>query len=347
MSNLLPYLNLKNSVKYSAWWLSWVLLQAGLLVYLEIDPLIALKDSFINNLLIAMAAFVAINTFRFYQPGPRDRFHRLLWSAGITFLCMYAFQKAMIFLHIDDVVYIQFLEKSMPFRYVVALLIIAFVTLISWLWFQLKDQRETIERKSDAERLLKEAELAGLRLQLQPHFLFNSLNSINALIGSKPEEARKMIQQLSDFLRGTLKKDMQQQNLLSGELEHLKLYLDIEKVRFGHRLHINSNASDEALNMELPALLLQPVVENAIKFGLYDNTGDITINLKAQSLKGYLHITIDNPFDPATSSSQKGEGFGLSSVKRRLHLLYARQDLINTYQKENIFFTEIKIPQQK
>ncbi|MGL1273916.1 histidine kinase, partial [Vibrio parahaemolyticus] len=78
-----------------------------------------------------------------------------------------------------------------------------------------------------------------LRQQLQPHFLFNSLNSISALIISQPEKARHMIQQLSDFLRGTLKKEEQQWNSLQEEMQYLQLYLDIEKVRFGHRLHTN------------------------------------------------------------------------------------------------------------
>ena len=107
---------------------------------------------------------------------------------------------------------------------------------MSLLWFSQKEEKNINERKIDAERLTKEAELFKLRQQLQPHFLFNSLNSINALISVQPEQARKMIQQLSDFLRGTLKKEDQQWVNLSEELQYLQLYLDIEKVRFGHRL---------------------------------------------------------------------------------------------------------------
>ena len=137
------------------------------------------------------------------------------------------------------------LSRSLIIRFGVALLMIEMVTAMSLLWYSQKEQKNIEERKNDAERLTKEAELFKLRQQLQPHFLFNSLNSINALIAVKPEEARKMIQQLSDFLRGTLRKENQQWVNLSEELQYLKLYLDIEKVRFGHRL------SDEIICEEL------------------------------------------------------------------------------------------------
>ena len=189
-----------------------------------------------------------------------------------------------------------------------------------------------------------QSELFKLRQQLQPHFLFNSLNSINALIGSRPEEARKMVQQLSDFLRGTIKKEEHQWVTLKEELQYLELYLDIEKVRFGHRLSTKIECDASLDDLKLPALLLQPVMENAIKFGLYDTVDDIEIGLKAEREENNLVITVTNPFDPETSAP-KGTGFGLQSVHRRLYLLFARNDLVSTEVKENIFTTTIKIPQ--
>jgi LytS/YehU family sensor histidine kinase len=112
----------------------------------------------------------------------------------------------------------------------------SFMTLYYYSQNKLKDLGNIKQREHEADKLLREAELASLRQQLQPHFIFNSLNSISALAGSRPEEARKMIQQLSDFLRGTVRKDQQQSVALSEEFKHLELYLEIEKVRFGHRL---------------------------------------------------------------------------------------------------------------
>ena len=193
--------------------------------------------------------------------------------------------------------------------------------------------------------MAREAELTNLRQQLQPHFLFNSLNSISALAGTRPEEARKMIQQLSDFLRGTVKKDDASLVTLAEELQHLELYLDIEKVRFGHRLSTAIQKSEESLSMKLPSLLLQPIVENAIKFGLYDTMGEIGITISSWVENKMLCIEVKNPFDPATSLPRRGTGFGLSSVQRRLYLLYLRNDLLSTAQHENLFTTTIKIPQ--
>jgi LytS/YehU family sensor histidine kinase len=154
-----------------------------------------------------------------------------------------------------------------------------------------------------------------------------------------------MIQQLSDFLRGTLRKDEQQWNSLEEELKYLELYLEIEKVRFGHRLQTEINCKEDILSMKLPALLLQPVVENAIKFGLYDTTGEILIKLDATNEGNNLKIIVQNPFDPETSQPLKGTGFGLSSIQRRLFLLYARHDLLSTEKDYEKFITTILIPQ--
>ena len=103
---------------------------------------------------------------------------------------------------------------------------------------------------------------------------------------------------------------------------------------------------DEASeNMKLPPMLLQPIVENAIKFGLYDTIGDITIHIEAKANENYLEVIVENPFDPETSHPKQGTGFGLSSVNRRLFLLFARNDLLQTKTDKNLFITIVKIPQ--
>ena len=154
-----------------------------------------------------------------------------------------------------------------------------------------------------------------------------------------------MIHQLSDFFRGTLRKDDQQLIPLAEELEHLTLYLEIEKVRFGHRLKTSIECDDAAMLMKIPPLLLQPVVENAIKFGLYDTLGETIIRITGTAEKRYLNISITNPFDASSSSPRRGTGFGLESIQRRLYLLFARNDLMKTAEKESTFITTIRIPQ--
>jgi len=213
------------------------------------------------------------------------------------------------------------------------------------LYYTQQEQKENERRKRDAEKLAREAELFNLRQQLQPHFLFNSLNSISALIGRRPEEARTMIYQLSDFLRGTLRKEENEVVTLEEEFQHLQLYLDIEKVRFGHRLNTEIIRDETCGKLVLPAMLLQPLVENAIKFGLYDTTGEVTISIEARCANQYLEISIRNPYDVDTVRPKSGTGFGITGIKRRLYLLFARTDLLETSGENDIFTTVVRIPQ--
>lgn len=329
---------------YAAWWLFWAAVQTFVLHRLQLSWEVSVTDSLISSSLLALLGFSAILMYRFYQPGKSNQASRIVCAVLIPLLYGSILKWMLSHVFSQDAGYQVFLEKSMPVRFIFSLLIISFISLLNWLWTTLLEQKENEKRKSDSEQLMKEAELTKLRQQLQPHFLFNSLNSISALVVTKPAEARKMIQQLSDFLRGTLKKEDKLVQL-SEELEHLKLYLDIEKVRFGHRLNIEFDSSAESFGYRLPSLLLQPIVENAIKFGLYDVAGDVTISIRSAVNAGYLMVEIRNPFDPGTKRAQQGVGFGLSSIQRRLYLLYARQDLLLTDKKENTFITTLKIPQ--
>jgi len=272
----------------------------------------------------------------------------LVWSVVLAAGCVILHRVVMTeYLFPDDKNYLAYLAGSNLIRGLFAWMMIAIIAILSSIWFYYQEQRASEKREDDMAKMARDAELATLRQQLQPHFLFNSLNSISALAGSRPEEARKMIQQLSDFLRGTIKRDDQHLVTLEDELTHLQLYLDIEKVRFGHRLNTVVENDKGSQSLQLPALLLQPIVENAIKFGLYDTTGEITIRITTKMEDKELVITVENPFDAATAQPRQGTGFGLTGIQRRLYLLYARNDLLTTQQRENqTFITEVRIPQK-
>lgn len=327
-------------------WLGLALLHAYTLNWFGFDWKVATLDSAVSNLLLLGKALLITVTLQFYIPQ-KNRYGYLLGLSSVLTILWYFVSRAILFVLNDNEAYQSFFSQSAPIRLTIGFLVTSCVILISVLWYTLQDQREIEQRKAETEKLSKEAELYKLRQQLQPHFLFNSLNSINALIGSQPQKARTMIQQLSDFLRGTLRKEDNQWISLEEELQHLQLYLDIEKVRFGHRLSTQISNETDGVKLLLPAMLLQPVVENAIKFGLYDTTGDITIGIEAFKDDGNLVLQVKNPFDPETASPKKGTGFGLSSVQRRLYLLFARNDLLQTQVNEQLFITTIKIPQQK
>jgi LytS/YehU family sensor histidine kinase len=153
-----------------------------------------------------------------------------------------------------------------------------------------------------------------------------------------------MIHQLSDFLRTTLRKDEEQWIKMEEEIQSLELYLEIEKVRFGHRLSTSITKDEDSMEMLIPPMLLQPVVENAIKFGLYDTTDAVTIYISVLRANDTLKVSVQNPYDPDTASPRHGTGFGLNSVKRRLYLLFARTDLVETSAKDRVFTTIINIP---
>jgi two-component system, LytTR family, sensor kinase len=304
--------------------------------------MVALKDSAITYAVLGLAGFEMMVIMRHYQPRQSLRF---IWSLGLAFCCTVFIKWVLIQVLADEPEYLEFVAQWIVVRGLFSWLLISFITAISWMWFYMKEQQEIQMRKADTEKLAREAELSTLRQQLQPHFLFNSLNSISALAGSRPEEARRMIQQLSDFLRGTIKRDDQHLISLEEELNHLQLYLEIEKVRFGHRLSTFIEKENNPEDYKLPPLLLQPIVENAIKFGLYDTTGEITISIKAKGDGSHLILTVENPFDPSTSQPRQGTGFGLSSIQRRLYLLFGRNDLLKTNQHNTTFTTEVRIPQ--
>ena len=305
---------------------------------------LSLQDAVISNALLAGECIVISNILRSYRPTKYLYINLLVICGALTGLWSGIVRFGLGQLLYRDAEYVEFIKRSMPVRFDIAFLVSGCAAVTSMLWYHMQEQKENEQRKSDAERLSREAELYKLQQQLQPHFLFNSLNSISALAGSQPELARKMIHQLSDFLRGTLKKEEHQTVTLKEELEHLNLYLEIEKVRFSHRLHTEIVSENSSLLCRLPAMLLQPIVENAIKFGLYDTTDTITIRIRSVCMEHYLVITVENPFDPDTSSAT-GTGFGLSSIQRRLYLLFARNDLLETKAIENLFITTVKLPQ--
>lgn len=326
-------------------WLFIALLQTWLLMRLGLDLGTASSDSLVSNVLMASACWLISTNLEYYRPQQGRYFYFAIWCVFTTALWLGISYGFLCYVLEDEPGYQNFFAQSWPFRFSVGLLMIGWMAMMSILWYNQQEQQASLKRKSDAEKLTREAELYKLRLQLQPHFLFNSLNSINALIGFQPQEARKMVQQLSEFLRSTLRKDDSQPVILAEELHLLELYLEIEKMRFGHRLQTSITADEASKNLKLPPMLLQPLVENAIKFGLYDTTGEVCISLQARTMENNLEISIQNPYDPQTATKRKGTGFGLTGVQRRLYLLFARHDLLQTHAENQTFTSTLKIPQ--
>jgi sensor histidine kinase YesM len=324
-------------------WTVWTIVHFSTLYYWEMSWERALIDAIISNAFLAGACVLIINNLRFYRPKRNKYIYIIVLCITITGFWLMLVDYLLESIYSDNKSLIGFIEDSLPVRFNIGFLLTGCTAMISLLWYHSEDQQESRLLMSETQAIAKDAELYSLRQQLQPHFLFNSLNSISALVGNNPEQARNMINQLSAFLRGTMNKEDTKLVTLDEELNHLQLYLDIEKVRFGHRLRTVIHKPGKAF--KLPPMILQPIVENAIKFGLYDTTGEVTIEISAEQSGNDLLITVKNPYDEQTAFPNKGTGFGLSSIKRRLFLLFTRTDLIFTSSDKQIFTTVVKIPQ--
>lgn len=189
--------------------------------------------------------------------------------------------------------------------------------------------REGELRASQLEAELSQAQLQALKMQLHPHFLFNTLHSISALLNQDTEAARKMIARLGDFLRLTLENSGTQEVTLKEEMEFLHCYLEIERIRFQDRLTTRVNVDAEVLDARVPNLVLQPIVENAIRHGIAPRSTPGEIEIRAKRENGFLHIKIrDNgPGLPANRSTESlfKKGLGLANTQTRLEHLYGAQ----------------------
>jgi two-component system sensor histidine kinase AlgZ len=202
-----------------------------------------------------------------------------------------------------------------------------------------KTERQTFELKL----LAQDAELRALRAQIDPHFLFNSLNSISALTTSDPAKARTMVILLAEFFRNSLDLGTKNRISLTEELSLIDKFLTIEQVRFGSRLQVQQDIEQKTLECRIPPLLLQPLIENAVRHGISQLLEGGTITLRTQLHNDRLNITVKNPFDP-DYEPKKGTGLGVKNVRSRIQTLYGNEGRIDIEKKDNIFTVEFSFP---
>lgn len=304
----------------------------------------ALVDAGLHVLFALIGLMVLENSFRYYLPSRSLTWQGLvltfILTAGVVIIGQYALE----YLFKSQLDYLDFLHQAVWVRSLLLMVLFGCFTLLVIYHARLEDQLKIMRMEDQVENMAKDAELYQLRQQLQPHFLFNSLNSINALIGRNPEKARKMVLQLSEFLRGTIRKDEKKWISVSEEMEYLQLFLNIEKIRFGERLKVDLKVDEEVERLDIPPLLIQPLLENAVKHGLNGSTGEVTVEMSLRKAESYLEVMLSNPYDPSVGHS-RGLGFGLDAVTRRLYLLFGRHDLLKVSAKENVYTVWMKIPQ--
>ena len=186
-----------------------------------------------------------------------------------------------------------------------------------------------LERELEVRMLARDAELKALKAQLDPHFLFNSLNSISSLCGSNPASARTLTTLLAEYLRKSLRLGSAEAISLSEELELVSSYLAIERVRFGDRLEVAQDIEEGVRGARVPPLLLQPLVENAVKHGVAHLLEGGVVHIEARREDERVRIEVANRCDP-DRPAQRGESIGLANTRRRLEMFDGRMEIAET-----------------
>jgi len=237
-----------------------------------------------------------------------------------------------------------FLWEAISWRYINGFLMFIVLILFYYLHSYYMHIQEKQKKENDLLRTLKDTEINLLRSKLNPHFLFNSLNSLHALIQTKPESASDMLLELSDYLRFSLNQDYKKLILLKEEMANLNRYLAIEKMRFGDKICFKRDWEGLCDNLKIPALILQPLLENAIKYGLQGNVDQVKIKMKCYIEQEQLYIELQNNYDDKTAY-RKGAGMGMYSVRKRLEILFKQYHLFSIEKKNATFSVRLIIPQ--
>jgi sensor histidine kinase YesM len=205
--------------------------------------------------------------------------------------------------------------------------------------------REQERRIAAATQAASTAQLAALRLQIHPHFLFNTLNTLSGLIGlGRGADAERMILNLSAFLRHTLATAPDQLVALQTELEAQRIYLDIESVRFADRMNVVLAIEDGCAGARVPSLILQPLVENAVKYGLARSEGPVTVTIRAQRDGGKLCLSVSDEHGGERADAGAGLGIGLANVRERLSVLYGGQATLASTSNARGWTSKVTIP---
>lgn len=260
--------------------------------------------------------------------------------SGLSVLLIYAITRSLS----TEAAYSLFVYQTILVRG--ALISLSFFLITAILWID--QERIHVSRIQsfaiDKERESIKIELNSLQQKFKPHFLFNSLNSISALTVVDPKKAREMIHLLSDFMRRAVQEDDQELIPLNEEIDHLKRYVAIEQIRFGDRLTVSFDIDEEVKKEKVPALILQPIIENAIKYGLYGSLDQVDISIAIQRINDKIDILVRNPFDEDAQRASAGTGYGLNSIRKKIFLIYGQQQQLETRAEDGQFITHLTIP---
>ncbi|NLR61583.1 histidine kinase [Chitinophaga polysaccharea] len=315
---------LKKISKY--WWcqmLGWSAYFAlNWFYYYTLDKSVVQLSDFINLLIFIALGILATHLFR-------TLINKRNWVTYnserqiLLFFAMVAGTSVTVYISYNSLMYFVYKYKQEDLvRALISPFVISFIWwMIYYIWHYIERNRSSQVDQLKLETTVKELELKTIKAQLNPHFIFNALNSIRALVDENPQRARTAITELSNILRSSMQSEKAETVSLENELNIVKDYLALEHIRFEERLNVQYDIDPDTLELQVPPMMLQTLVENAIKHGISRiiSGGSVYIN---SSLKGMQHvITIENT-GQIIENSINGHGFGLQSTRQRLGLLF-------------------------
>jgi two-component system LytT family sensor kinase len=345
-----PFLG-KSLLFYTLAWAVIIAAHAFVLTYqFDFNRFSALVDSLAFNIPIMGFGLSYWYVVQYISPDSQGISATII-NQGLTILIgvsilTFASDSALTYLFSLDNSHLLFLSQALPWHIFLGSFFMAMMVLIYYLLQYTHSLKEKEKDELQLQNLLKQSELEMLKAQINPHFIFNSLNSVSSLTLTNPSMAHEMVIKLSDFLRLSLGRSNAEIHTVEEELKQMNLYLDIERIRFGDRLTLKHDINEKCMKRTLPTMILQPLYENAIKYGVYEQLDDVEIRSSCTCDENFLYLTISNNYD-STSAPQKGRGIGLKNVRNRLELIYGPSDLVTIEKNKDVFTIHLKIPQKE
>jgi len=331
--------------------LVWLMVSAtmGILYYflLHLPLPVVLTDALASSFLFGFIGLLAWYPTRYIPFQRQSPFYSIIAhiAAGLVVMGSWVLLTLGILnaIFTNQTAYIEFLNQTIAWRAMLGGLVYLVLVLIYYLVSNSQKLQERTQQEERLKGMVRDAELNMLKSQINPHFLFNSLNSISSLTMTNPDEAREMIIRLSDFLRYSLKHRENEYVPLEEELGRMKDYLAIEKIRFGEKLLYEFHITAECKNFPVPTMIFQPLFENAIRHSVYESVKPVTIKFSCGPEEGYMKAVISNDYDPSVPG-RKGTGVGLQNVRQRVALAYQEKGVVQWNAKDGIFTVTILFP---
>lgn len=343
-----PFLTKKTLALYSIAWIIPFLLQIWVVSKYESRPLgIACVGSLVSNgifyLLGLSLWFFVRYTLTNSAPWYKN-ITAMFTSCTIIIVIWLTLSHGLLqLLFPEQKAYFEYTDERLPGRIIYGFFIFVLIILSYYLHISYENIREKISNEARLREMLKDSELDMLKSQINPHFLFNSLNSVNWLTQIEPEKASEMIVSLSEYLRYSIAGGHRSLSSLEVEMENITRYINIEKIRFGEKLRAEYKIEEDCRYVRIPSMILQPLYENAIKHGVYESTDPVWIETDISGNEDYVRIVIQNSYEPNTPY-QKGNGLGLNNVRQRLRLIYGDTASLETQKQETLFTAILLIP---